>query len=242
MSAISSSLQLIRSCSMRLPQHIVLFNNARSGPLKHYWTSLKVEADDLFDLGKSDSALLDPYLAPSWQWGFTSIHLAVFSSASPPPPHCANFLLRLPFTLLFSGYLNPSIPAFPSQKHICRHRALSSASPALTGGKRCAFQLCVCENNCPSDCSSPSSCPLSPLCIHVIHMHIWRVAEWAEKEMDGWRPAVCYRQEQIHNLWRENPALLGKSCKSSHLIFLIALDSLFQITHGDISRGPKSSK
>lgn len=35
--------------------------------------------DDLFDLVKSDLALRDPYLAASRQWGFTSIHLAVFS-------------------------------------------------------------------------------------------------------------------------------------------------------------------
>lgn len=36
-------------------------------PLKDYWTSLKVGADDLFDLVKSDSAQLDPHLAASWQ-------------------------------------------------------------------------------------------------------------------------------------------------------------------------------
>lgn len=94
-----------------------------AAPLKDYRTSLEVKADDLFDLVKSDSTLLDPYLAASWQRDFTSIHLAACSSASPPTQttFCQLYLPSPPF-----GLFKSSDPPFSFLK-----------TPALTGGKRC---------------------------------------------------------------------------------------------------------
>lgn len=69
--------------------------------------------------------------------------------------------------------------------------------------------------------SNPSarSLPCSPfLCIHVIHMHTWRVAELAEEEMDGLRPAVCHGDGQKSIIYGGKMCLsaaLGKSFKSS---------------------------
>lgn len=133
----------------------------------------------------------------------------------------------------------------PPQKRLCHPGALSSASLALTGGKRCAFQRAarvfanvIVHQTVPLPSLFCLAFP--PPCMHVIHMHIWRVEEQAEK--DGWRLVVYYRQEPIHNLWRRNPALRGKSCKSSHFKIPPALSSLLQITHGDIFRPTKSSE
>lgn len=58
-SAVSSCLILIpqlQSLSASACSVVLLFNNAGKSPVKDYWTSLKVKADDLFDLVKSDSA------------------------------------------------------------------------------------------------------------------------------------------------------------------------------------------
>ncbi len=71
------------------------------------------------------------------------------------------------------------------------------------------------KNNCPSHCSCPSSSSFPPLCIRVIHMHIWRVAERAEEEMDGWRPVVCYRDRHKSIIYGGKiPCLL---CLVSHV-------------------------
>lgn len=73
-------------------------------------------------------------------------------------------------------------------------------------------------------------------CMHVIHMHLWRVAELAEEEMDGGRPVVCYRQAQIHNLWRKKKIQL---CLVSHVKAYILYVSLLLVlssrSHTDIS-------
>lgn len=79
-------------------------------------------------------------------------------------------------------------------------------------------------------------------------MHVWKVAERADAEMDGWRPVVCHRDRQRSIIYG------GKSCACfasvSHVKAYIsdfssrlALSlSLLQITHGDIFRGEKKKK
>ena len=60
-------------------------------------------------------------------------------------------------------------------------------------------------------------------CYTYAYMESGRVS-WGRR--DGRSEAGCLlqRRAEIHNLWRENPApaLLGKSCKSLHFIFLLA--------------------
>lgn len=218
------------------------------GLLKDYWTGLKDNADDLFDLGKSDLAFAGSIFSclSTVRLHFNSSRCLFFCLLS----STAFCQLSLPspfFTLLCSGYLNPPIPVFLSPKRVFQHRALSSASPALTEGKWCVFQLweeCLRTKLSITLLFSILLPPFPPLCIHVIHMHIWRVAvSWGG---NGWLEAGCLpqRRAEIHNLWRKNPspALLGKSCKSLHFTFLLALGSLLQITCGDIFRGLNSSK
>ena len=77
-------------------------------------------------------------------------------------------------------------------------------------------------------------------------MHVWKVAERADAEMDGWRPVVCHRDRQRSIIYG------GKSCSCfasvSHVKAYISdfssrlALSLLQITHGDIFRGGGKKK
>lgn len=156
------------------------FNNAWNRFLTH-WTSLKVTADDSFDLVKSDSALLDPYLAP-----VVIASLQFISLSLPAPP----LLLRTVPTFFpqhLSHYVSPPIPIFLYQEHICHQRASSSESLALTGcASSMLFEKAVLRQTV-----------LLPLCAKVLH--IYGTTSWM---VDGWRLVVSYIQAQIHNLWR----------------------------------------
>lgn len=191
---------------MWLPQHIVLFNNARRSPLRRYRTSPEMRADDSFDLVKSDSAS-GPYLAPVFtvRLHFNSSGCLFLCLPS------SNFLLCLPYAPLFSGYL--FIPVFLPHMRICLRWALYLYLPPRLLWQR-VKGVWVREHR-------PTTVILSTLflCIH---------GEWSHKLMKRWmdgdQPSATGRHSFIIY------ALFFYSCKSLHLIFAHGLGSLFQIT------------
>lgn len=144
-----------------------------AAPLKDYRTSLEVKADDLFDLVKSDSTLLDPYLAASWQWDFNS------SCCLPPQNHIlpSSSPVFSPFhPSLCLGFLNLPTHPFPFSK-----RLLWEEVKGVFSAVRTVFKG-------PSHCSSPSSCLLSspnhPL--YAFMLYICICGEWQRELRKRW--------------------------------------------------------
>lgn len=175
--------------------------------LKDYWTSLKVKADDLFDLVKSDLALLDPYLAlplDSEAW------LQFISLSFPPSPLLHQLSLVSLLRRLFKVFLFlKSISSFV-ELYLLPHLLWLEVNGA--------FRLW--EYNCPSHRSSLAFLILfpPPLSMHTCYTYAYMESGRVSWGGDGWLEAGCLlqRRAEIHNLWRRNPApaLLGKSCKS----------------------------
>lgn len=190
--AISSDLPLI--CSVCLPQHKVPFNNAGSNPsLKGYWTGLKVKADDLFDLVKSDSTRAG----------------SIFS-----------FLLTA--RLRFSSSSNTFCQLSPAAS-LFFYATLAYLSPHLYSSlfvSKCIFTCLTCsdwrqEKKKIIVCHVPFLLPFS-----IPHLCTCdrRVAEQRSRAM-WWLEASCLleRQAQMHNLWRGKKKFLCLLCLASHL-------------------------